>query len=203
MALDQWIIEKLAKLFYWRYKHTLHHEARKWAAMAEVARRQVLLNRLARCGQALELREGVEILAPERVSIGDYVAIGRHSILRGQGGIDLGDFCLLGDFVILATAGHPVGGVYLNKTAAAPIHLAENVWVGAGAIILPGVRIGENAVVAAGAVVREDVPANSLVGGVPARVLKAFPVDEAANAARKDQLRRQRGHWPTDPPQQF
>jgi acetyltransferase-like isoleucine patch superfamily enzyme len=55
-----------------------------------------------------------------------------------------------------------------------PIIIKQNAWVGAGATILPGVTIGENAVVAAGAVVSKDVPANTVVGGIPARVIKSF-----------------------------
>jgi acetyltransferase-like isoleucine patch superfamily enzyme len=53
-----------------------------------------------------------------------------------------------------------------------PIHIKRNVWIGAGATILPGVTIGENAIVAAGAVVSRDVPANTIVGGIPAKILK-------------------------------
>jgi acetyltransferase-like isoleucine patch superfamily enzyme len=52
------------------------------------------------------------------------------------------------------------------------IHIGKNVWLGAGAIILPGVTVGENSIVAAGAVVTKDVPSNTIVGGVPARVIK-------------------------------
>ena len=61
----------------------------------------------------------------------------------------------------------------------APIHIGRNVWIGAGAMILPGVTIGENAIIAAGAVVNRDVPANMIVGGVPARELREIRRAEA------------------------
>jgi acetyltransferase-like isoleucine patch superfamily enzyme len=55
-----------------------------------------------------------------------------------------------------------------------PIHIKRNAWIGANATILPGVTIGENAIVAAGAVVSKDVPDNTIVGGIPAKIIKAI-----------------------------
>ena len=75
------------------------------------------------------------------------------------------------------TAGHPIEAELRNKGLeyARPITVGDSVWFGAGVQVLPGVTIGSNVVVAAGAVVTKDVPANSVVEGVPARVIKAIP----------------------------
>ena len=70
--------------------------------------------------------------------------------------------------------GHPVNPNCRQSLVPGPIHIKKNVWIGAGATILPGVTIGENAVVAAGAVVSKDVAANTNVGGIPAKIIKSI-----------------------------
>ena len=100
------------------------------------------------------------------------VFINAGCCFQDQGGIELGDGCLIGHQVVIATLNHDMcperrGGMLPKKVV-----LGKNVWVGAHATILPGVTIGDNAVIAAGAVVTKDVPANAVVGGVPAKVLK-------------------------------
>lgn len=93
--------------------------------------------------------------------------------------VDIGDNVLIGPNVSICAASHPleaklrVEGVEM----AYPIKIGDNVWIGANAVILPGVTIGENSVVAAGAVVSSDVPESVVVGGVPARVLKRINND--------------------------
>ncbi len=92
--------------------------------------------------------------------------------MQDQGGIYIGEGTLIGHRVVLATLNHVMEPEHRHDLIAKPIHIGKNVWIGSNATILPGVTIGDNAVVAAGAVVREDVPENTVVGGVPARVLK-------------------------------
>ena len=96
--------------------------------------------------------------------------------------LDLSDFISLGSHVSLSprvtilTHADPGPGGYLERNfypgMTAPVHIEDHVWVGAGALLLPGVRIGSGSVVAAGAVVTRDVPAHTVVAGVPARVIK-------------------------------
>jgi acetyltransferase-like isoleucine patch superfamily enzyme len=89
------------------------------------------------------------------------------------GGIELGDDVMLGPGVRLVSSGHPLDPARRrHQVTAAPIVVGRNVWVGAGATVLQGVTIGDDAVVAAGAVVTHDVPPAVLVAGVPARVVK-------------------------------
>lgn len=88
--------------------------------------------------------------------------------------IYVGDYTLFGPNVIIATAGHPIlpqlreKGLQYN----ASITIGKNCWIGAGAIVLPGVKIGDNCVIGAGSVVTKDVPANSVAVGNPCRVLR-------------------------------
>ena len=86
----------------------------------------------------------------------------------------LGDGCQIGHNVVFATLNHGLAPEERVSTRPAPIRLGKNVWVGSNATILQGVTIGDNAVVGAGAVVTKDVPANMVVGGVPARIIKSI-----------------------------
>lgn len=80
---------------------------------------------------------------------------------------------LIGHNTVLATIDHDLDP-YSRQNHYAPIHIGNRVWIGAGAIITKGVTIGDNAVIAAGAVVTKDVPADTVVGGVPAKVLRRW-----------------------------
>lgn len=91
---------------------------------------------------------------------------------QDQGGIFIGDGVLIGHNVVLATLNHVKSPCDRSTMLPAPIHIGKNVWIGANATVLPGVTIGDGAIVAAGAVVNRDVPENTVVGGVPAKVIK-------------------------------
>jgi|GEM_PF-481487 len=180
MWLDQWFVQKIAQVFYWRYGTTLKHESHKWALIQEENRIERLKAELASCGEDVVLRDGANILVPQKVRLGHHVAIGHHSLLRGLGGITIGNFVLLGDHVILATSSHPTDEVHYHNYWEAPITLHDNVWLGAGVLVMPGVTIGKNSVIGAGAVVTEDIPANSVAVGMPAKVIKTLDLDPEA-----------------------
>ena len=98
---------------------------------------------------------------------------------QDQGGIVLGDGALIGHNVVLATLNHDEDPTKRHILHPAPLILGKNVWIGANAAVVPGVTIGEGAVVAAGAVVTRDVPPGVVVGGVPARILKRIETEAA------------------------
>jgi acetyltransferase-like isoleucine patch superfamily enzyme len=105
--------------------------------------------------------------------IGRNVFVNQGCRLDDIGGIELDDDVLLGPGVRLISSGHPLDPALRRRQVTAdPIVIGRNVWIGAGATVLQGVTIGDDAVVAAGAVVTRDVPAAVLVAGVPARVVK-------------------------------
>jgi acetyltransferase-like isoleucine patch superfamily enzyme len=107
------------------------------------------------------------------ISVGRAVFIGSSCAFTGHADIDIADQVMIAHKVNLVTAGHPVEPdkrrAYIT---AEPIKIETNVWIGAAATILPGVTVGADAVVAAGAVVTRDVPPSTVVAGVPATVVK-------------------------------
>jgi acetyltransferase-like isoleucine patch superfamily enzyme len=107
-----------------------------------------------------------------RITLGQNVFINHACSFLDMGGIIIEDDVLIGPKVNLITENHPLDPADRQKLLLKPILIKRNAWIGAAATILPGVTIGENAVVAAGAVVSKDVPANTVVGGIPARHIK-------------------------------
>ena len=106
------------------------------------------------------------------INIGKNVFINEGCCFQDQGGITIGDGCLIGQQVVLATLNHSLDPARRADMLPAPITLGKNVWVGAHATILAGVTVGDGSVIAAGAVVTKDVPAGCVAGGVPAKIIK-------------------------------
>ena len=107
------------------------------------------------------------------ITVGRSVFIGYECAFTGHAAIDIADEVMIAHKVNLITAGHPVEpDKRRTHITAEPIAIDTNVWIGAAATILPGVTIGADSVVAAGAVVTHDVPPATLVAGVPAKVIR-------------------------------
>ena len=124
--------------------------------------------------------ESVAVFTPLYINYGKHTKIGKNVFINFDcvfldlGGITIEDNVLIAPKVSLLSEGHPVNPNDRQSLVPGPINVKKNAWIGAGATILPGVTIGENAVVAAGAVVSKDVPANTVVGGVPAKIIKSI-----------------------------
>ena len=110
----------------------------------------------------------------KNITIGDNVFINAGCKFQDQGGIVISDGALIGHNVVLATLNHDLAPEKRQQLHPSPIRIGRNVWIGANATVTPGVTIGDNAVVAAGAVVNRDVPPNTIAGGVPAKVIKTL-----------------------------
>lgn len=109
------------------------------------------------------------------ITVGRAVFIGHQCMFTGHGAIDIGDEVMIANRVNLVTAGHPVEPdrrrAYITVE---PITIERSVWIGTAATVLPGVRVGADSVVAAGAVVTHDVPPATVVAGVPATVIRCL-----------------------------
>ncbi|AIO36663.1 transferase [Burkholderia pseudomultivorans] len=108
------------------------------------------------------------------ITVGRNVFVNQNCTFYDLGGLDIADDVMIGPNVSLITSGHPLEPSKRRAfVVAKPIAIGRNVWIGAGATIIGGVTVGENAVIGAGSVVTRDVPPNVLVGGNPARVIRA------------------------------
>lgn len=110
------------------------------------------------------------------ITVGKNVFINSCCNFQDQGGITIGDGSLIGHKAVLATLNHGFAPEDRGSLYPAPIIIGKNVWVGASATLLPGVTIGDNAIIAAGAVVTKNVPPNTVVAGVPAKVIRILKV---------------------------
>lgn len=150
----------------------------------------VLLNKLNKTTSLSEIRNILEMITnsvidsstslfpPFHTNFGKHIILGKNVFINhgcsflDLGGIVIDDNVMIGPKVSIVSENHPVQPEYRNTMLPSKVTIKKNVWIGAGAIILPGVTIGENSVIAAGAVVTKDVPANTLVGGVPAKFIR-------------------------------
>lgn len=179
---------------------TIHSRTPESAAMVANTRRAMAitasLNRLT-FDDADEVRtlfsqligkdvdKGFILIPPFYTAGGDEIRVGRNVFINQNctfydlGGLDIGDDVMIGPNVSIITTGHALKpSLRRSVTIGKPIVIERNVWIAAGATIIGGVTVAENAVIAAGSVVTKDVPANTLVGGNPARVIRSIGDDE-------------------------
>ncbi|AIK96628.1 sugar O-acetyltransferase [Candidatus Paracaedibacter acanthamoebae] len=125
-----------------------------------------------------KIDDSTTIFAPFYTNFGRFIQIGKNVFINhacsflDMGGITIEDEVLIGPKVNLITENHPLNPNDRQALITKPVTIKRKAWIGANATILPGVTIGENSIVAAGAVVSRDVPDNVIVGGVPAKIIK-------------------------------
>lgn len=125
--------------------------------------------------QECDISANCSFACPEKLKLGRWVYMGPRCFIEAKGGITIEDGVILSSWVTILSSSHdyastesvPYGGGDIKK----PVYIQRGVWVGYAALILPGVTIGEGAIVGAGAVVTKDVSAGMVVGGNPAKVL--------------------------------
>jgi acetyltransferase-like isoleucine patch superfamily enzyme len=125
-----------------------------------------------------EVDDSVDVFTPLYINYGKHTKIGKNVFINFDcvfldlGGITIEDNVLIAPKVSLLSEGHPISAKERQTLTTGKIHIKKNAWIGANVTILAGVTIGENSVVAAGAVVSKDVPDNTIVGGIPAKIIK-------------------------------
>ena len=138
----------------------------------EEKRRELQKQMFGAIGDHVIIQQPVTIMRGRTVHIGDYCYFNSNTFFVDDYDIYIGDWVLFGPNVTIATTGHPVHPE-LRSTGAMysfPVRIGNNVWVGSNTVIMPGVTIGDNAVIGAGSVVTRDVPANVIAFGNPCRV---------------------------------
>lgn len=150
---------------------------RIWLGLRRRIRKLYYSGLLGSVGADFQICDNVLVTGHENIFIGDRVTVNDGAILQSCEGanIVIGNSVVISYGVKIITGGLIIGedGVPREKHAALPISIEDLVWIGADALILPGVKLGAGAVVAAGSVVTKSVKPYSLVGGVPARVIKS------------------------------
>ena len=148
------------------YNHTRPSESQK--------REQILKNLLAEIGENCYIEPPLHANWGKYTHFGNNVYANFNLTLVDDTDIFVGDNVMIGPNVIIATAGHPVDPPLREKVAQfnIPVRIGKNVWIGAGAIVLPGVTIGDHSVIGAGSVVTKDIPPNVVAVGNPCRVLR-------------------------------
>ncbi|WP_445281736.1 sugar O-acetyltransferase [Streptomyces sp. DSM 118148] len=161
-----------------RQQRAVRLAARYQAAYAEDAdSAQALLRELLGfLGEQAHLRPPVHVDYGGNISVGARTFVNYNLTALDVAAITIGEDCQIGPGVQLLTPTHPLEPRPRRDKleAARPITIGDNVWIGGGAIVLPGVTIGENSVIGAGAVVTKDVPANVVAVGNPARVVRSL-----------------------------
>lgn len=120
------------------------------------------------------------VFIPFYTNFGRHTKLGKNVFINHAcsfldlGGITIEDDVMIGPRVNIVSENHPIDPVKRRGLDLKSVLIKKNAWIGAGATILPGVTIGENSVVAAGAVVNKDVPPNVIVAGVPAKIIKSI-----------------------------
>ncbi|MEN9569335.1 MAG: hypothetical protein RL172_566 [Bacteroidota bacterium] len=167
-----------------------HHDPQLpeiWQVVATTIKRSAALNASSSTDEirdrlseiiGKQIDKSTTIFIPFHTNFGKHINIGKNVFINHAcsfldlGSITIEDDVLIGPKVNLITENHPINPTQRKSLVLNSILIKRNAWIGAGATILPGVTVGENAIVAAGSVVNKDVPDNTIVGGVPAKILK-------------------------------
>ncbi len=134
-------------------------------------------------GDDVVIKDRVHIGASRaRIQIGSNCFVGNNVWIGGTGDIAIGENCMLGSNTVVISSNHDFSVIsvpyHLGKEIAAPIRIGSDVWVGANCVILPGVTVGDGAVVGAGAIVTRDIPSGTLAVGNPATAARTIPPRE-------------------------
>ena len=140
------------------------------------ARQQIAQQLFGRAGNGLVIEPPFLCDYGSQIYFGERVFVNFNCVILDCARVEIGDGTLLGPNVQIYTATHPIDpdARAAGKEFAAPVQIGKNVWIGGGAISLPGVKIGEGAVIGAGAVVTKDIPAYTVAVGNPAKSIRKF-----------------------------
>ena len=162
----------LRKTFAHFFLLILESPIKKMTFYCHLIQQKILLGKFYSAGCSVRLRFPLRVYNPEKLSVGNYVDIAEFVVIRAGGGVEIGNNVLIASGVVITSQGHPTPYPRWSRVSSEPVSIGNEVWFGANCVILPGVTIGDGAVIGAGAVVTRDVPAESLVAGVPAKVIK-------------------------------
>lgn len=141
-------------------------------------RTAILKGILGDCGDHVFIENPVHMSYGTHVHLGEHFYANFNLVIVDDMDVYIGDRVMIGPNVTICTTGHPVYPLYREMVAhySLPIHIGNNVWIGANSVVLPGVTIGDNTVIGVGSIVTRDIPANVVAVGNPCRVMR--PISE-------------------------
>ncbi|MEJ7689889.1 MAG: sugar O-acetyltransferase [Nocardioidaceae bacterium] len=174
MASGDWYITDESVMDLQRERQTVMERYNASPVSDPLTRRELLLELIGEVGDRVELRAPVYVDYGFNVRLGDGVFVNYGCQLADVATITIGGFCQIGPNVQFLTPIHPLGAQRRRDLweKAAPITIGQNVWIGGGVIVCPGVTVGDDTVIGAGAVVTKDLPGGVLAVGNPARVIR-------------------------------
>lgn len=158
--------------------------------LGQFLRRQYFRKRLKKCETGLIIATNVKIRNPQNLEVGIDVVITENAFINAGGSVTIGDNTIIGPYVKIWSINHRYESltipIWKQGWEKHPVKIGQGVWIGAGAIILPGVTIGEGAVIGAGAVIPKDIPAYSIAVGNPGRVVGSRCTERVKEDAKPD-----------------
>lgn len=144
------------------------------------AQRKVISQLFGRIGKKVYMQPPFYCDVGKNIEVGEDFLTNYNVTILDVDKVIIGDDCMIGPNTIISTVNHPLAAEGRRKKLSLikPVSIGNDVWIGANCTILPGVAIGNNVIIAAGAVVTRDVADNTIVGGVPARVIRSLDEDE-------------------------
>lgn len=132
---------------------------------------------LGSAGPELDIQPGFHCDNGKNITVGRRFTANFNVTILDGAPVTFGDFCMVGPGTLISTTGHPLEaqGRRDRLAISKPVTFGDDVWIGGNCTVLPGITVGSNVVIAAGAVVNRDVPDNCVVAGVPAKVIKRLP----------------------------
>uniref|UniRef100_A0A7V3J989 Acyltransferase n=1 Tax=candidate division CPR3 bacterium TaxID=2268181 RepID=A0A7V3J989_UNCC3 len=129
--------------------------------------------KLYKLGRKSKIFTGVVVHNPDKVEVGERSAIGDYVVIWGGGGVKIGNDVLIAAHSVIVSESHDVDAKVFREThLAKSVVIEDNVWLGVGVLVMPGVTIGRNSVIGAGSIVTKNIPANSVAYGIPAKIVR-------------------------------
>ncbi len=177
------IFAKILRILPMRFSLFIYNTISHWHGYFAIALRYCILRAWCKtCGRNVRVDNGVELVFLDKISIGNNVSIHSNCYLDAGGEIGIGDDVSIAHQTSVLSFNHCWDDINKpikdNSVTFAPVVIESDVWIGCGCRILAGVKIKNRSVIAAGAVVLCDVASNTIVGGVPAKVLRCMELPE-------------------------